>query len=76
MARAWIKMRVVVELPVFGDYSESDLRWDVERLIRGREHNLGRDRSKPARFGRVEVKRWSRVQARRVKRTVVTEPLD
>jgi hypothetical protein len=27
----WRKLRVVVEVPVRGPYSEKDLRWDVER---------------------------------------------
>lgn len=76
-AKGWLKLRVIVEVPVFGTYSENDLRWDVERLVRGQEHKFGRVyQRKTARFGRVEVKRWSKVQARRVRRTVITEPLD
>ena len=31
----WRTVRVVVEVPVRGDYSEKDLVWDVKRVIEG-----------------------------------------
>lgn len=33
--KGWVIRRVVVELPLQGDYSERDLRWDVARALSG-----------------------------------------
>jgi len=67
----WRKVRVVVEVPVRGDFSEKDLAWEVKRTT---EHAadfllkrnpplrlVGHRRQEEVSFGRVSVKEFSRV---------------
>lgn len=35
MVESWKTLRVVVELKVKGDYTEKDLRWDIQRSLLG-----------------------------------------
>lgn len=60
MKREWQTRRVVVEVPVLGDYSEKDLRWDIARLVEGSQLNRRNPQIKVV-FGTVLVKEFARV---------------
>lgn len=51
----WRRVRVLVEVPVSGDYGEKDLRYHVERLVGGAKLNM-RPGEEHVHMGRVEVK--------------------
>jgi hypothetical protein len=56
----WRKLRVVVEVPVRGPYSEKDLRWDVERLVGGAKLSASRRPvTDSTAFGSTTVKLYS-----------------
>jgi hypothetical protein len=61
MTKSWRKLRIVVEVPVKGDYTERDLSWDVRRLVCGSQFNRF---NKNVKFGKVEVKEFNKVSAR------------
>jgi hypothetical protein len=70
MSKVWKRVRVVVEVPVLGEYSEKDLAWDIQQLVGGaklprRPAMVGRVKT-----GRVEVKAMNRVMARVLKERV------
>ena len=61
----WRKVRVVVEVPVLGEFSEKDLAWEVKAFT---EHNAsflrrwrGIFNRDGVAFGRVVVKEFNRV---------------
>ncbi len=57
--KKWRRLRVVVEVPVLGDYTEGDLRYNVERLVGGAR--LMTRPGENGQQGRVEVKRMSSI---------------
>jgi hypothetical protein len=61
----WRRLRVVVELPVQGEYSEKDLVYHVSRLVGGANLRT-RPGEQRARHGTVRVLSWSMTQGRTV----------
>jgi hypothetical protein len=64
---AWKTLRVVVELPVEGDFTETDLRYLVERFVgESRMHaaiNRNRSNEHLIKTGRARVMMFSRFMA-------------
>jgi hypothetical protein len=61
---AWRTLRVVVEVPVEGDYTAKDLAWDVRRCIGDSGGILFRKSlaHSNVKTGRIEVKEYDRVR--------------
>ena len=64
MKGEWRTLRVVVEIPVRGEYTERDLTWDVERKL-----GAFCPRDYGAIFGRLRVKSWSMVAGKMESKT-------
>lgn len=62
----WKKVRVIVEVPVKGNFSENDLTWAVKRAMS--QDGFWQDRkylpkTQQPIFGQVEVKSFTKVMA-------------
>jgi hypothetical protein len=66
--KTWQTLTVVVEVPVFGDYREKDLRFDVQNILGGvaLSHHRRHFNTKVL-FGNVRVKSMSRKMASRTR---------
>jgi hypothetical protein len=64
----WRTVRVVVEVPVRGDYSEKDLVWDVKRALDG--HLDRRVIHQDVQTGLVQVKQMNMVLAHAMRQRV------
>lgn len=60
--KGWRKLRVIVEVPVCGDYSTRDLVWDIDRLVSGSQLNEKQKiTGRKIQFGKVSVKEAERM---------------
>ena len=61
--QGWRTVRVVVEVPACGDFSEKDLRWTVARLVGDGEIDRDANKFKKVELGRTLIKEYSKVRA-------------
>lgn len=64
--KPWRRIKVVVEVPVLGEFSERDLVWSVKRALEAdgfwQDRKYLPENARPV-FGSVQVKEWNKIQA-------------